>query len=246
MAKQVSLKATLRPGIGGRNAKKTRAASLIPAVVYSSHIQPTPIQLDEKEVTRIFKQATSESMLVDLALDENGKTSNRLAFIQETQRHPLTDRILHLDFHEIRADEKLHVRVPIIALGEPEGVRTGGGLLEQVLRELEVECLPKHLPDGIEVDVSALQIGGNIHVNQLSVPAEVTVLSHAELSVFTVLAPAKEEVVVPVAAEATEPELIKKKAEEGEAAAGDAKAADAKGGDAAKAGAKPAAKAEKK
>lgn len=258
MAKQVSLKASRRGGVGRQHARKTRAKAMIPAVVYGSHVQPTPIQVDAREVERIFKHATSENMLVELTLEDQGKTSNRLTFIQEIQHHPLSDQVLHLDFHEVRADEKLHARVLIVAMGEPEGVRTGGGVLEQVMRELEIECLPKDLPDRLEVDVSALQIGGNIHVEQIKVPPTITVLNQANLSVFTVLAPVKEEVVVAPTAEITEPEMIKqKKTEEGEdaapAAKGDAKAgakpAEAKAGDAkatAKPAAKPGAKAEKK
>ncbi len=260
MAKQVSLKAFPRNSLGRQQAKKTRAAAMIPAIIYGAHIKPTPIQVETREMERVFKHATSENMLVDLALEEKGKTTNRLAFIQEIQHHPTSDCILHLDFHEVRADEKLHARVTIIALGEPEGVRTGGGVLEQALRELEVECLPKDLPDRIEIDVSALQIGSNIHVKELKVPSNVTVLSHAEAPVFTVLAPIKEEVAA-APTELTEPELIKKKAEDAEgvpekaegkgaakapeAKGGESKEAKAKGGDA-KGGAKPAAKTDKK
>ncbi|MFZ4694057.1 MAG: 50S ribosomal protein L25 [Verrucomicrobiia bacterium] len=239
MAKQVSLKAFLRTGVGRPVAKRSRAEGMIPAIIYGAHIKPTPVQVPELEVTRIFKHATSESMLVQLTLEEKGSASERLAFIQEIQRHPLTDRVLHLDFHEVRADEKLHARVPIVPLGEAEGVRTGGGVLEQALRELEVECFPKDLPERIEVDVSALVIGANIHVNQLKVPADVLVLSHAGVSVFSVLAPVKEEVVAPTAAAVTEPEMIKEKKVEGEEGA-EAKT-DAKGGKPADAkGGKPA------
>src|ERR1041385_3115771 len=102
MAKQVSLKATARPGLGRTQAKKVRSASLIPGIVYGSHIKPMPIQLNQKDVEIVFKQATSDNMLVDLSVEENGKSSNRLAFLQEIQRNPVTDQILHLDFHEVR------------------------------------------------------------------------------------------------------------------------------------------------
>lgn len=260
MAKQVHLKATRREGVGRAPARRTRASAQIPAVVYGAHIQPTAIQVDEREVTRLFKHATSENMLVELSLDEGGKTSTRLAFIQEIQHHALTDRVLHLDFHEIRADEKLHARVLIVPLGEPEGVRTGGGVLEQVLRELEVECLPKDLPERIEVDVSFLVIGANIHVSQVKVPTGVSVISHSDVPVFTVLAPKEEVVAAPTAI--TEPEMIKEKKPEdgaaaeakpdakGAAAKPDSKAAagkpDAKAAGDAKAGAKPAGKSDKK
>ncbi len=269
MAKQVSLKASCRSGIGRLQAKKTRTDGLVPGVLYGAHIKPMSIQVDERELTRVFKHATSENMLVELSLDEGDKTSNRLAFIQEIQHHPIRDHVLHLDFHEVRADEKLHARVVVVALGEPEGVRTGGGILEQVLHELEVECLPRDLPDHIEVDVSALPIGGNIHVSQVKAPENVTILSRGDGSVFTVLAPTKEEEVV-ATTEVVEPEMIKqKKTEEGEepaekggkpdakgGAKGEAKGAETKGGEAkggkaeaksdAKAPAKPAGKGEKK
>jgi large subunit ribosomal protein L25 len=252
MAKQVSLKATVRSGIGRTETKKVRSASRIPAIVYGSHIEPMPIQFEQKDIENMFQHARSDNLLVDLTLDENGKSSNRLAFLQEIQRHPVTDQVLHLDFHEVRSDEKLHARVVVIAKGEAEGVRTGGGILAQVLRELEIECLPKDLPERIEVDVSALQIGANIHVSDIKPPNGVTILNRPELSVFSVAA-MKEEVVAPTAAPgAAEPELVKKKGEEGEAAAaGDAKPgaakADAKGGKPdAKADAKPAAKSDKK
>jgi large subunit ribosomal protein L25 len=267
MAKEVSLKASVRSGNGRSGSRKTRAAGMIPAIIYGAHTKPLSIQVSRTDVLRMFKHATSENMLVDLALDEKGKTNNRLAFIQEIQRHPIQDEILHMDFHEVRADEKLHARVQIVAIGEAEGVKTGGGTLEQVLHELEVECLPKDLPERVTIDVSALQIGGNIHAKELKLPPNVTALTHGDISVFTVLAPTVEEVAAPTEATAAEPEVIKqKKAEEGEEGAkegkpeakGEAKAAEGKGAakptDAkagakpadAKAGAKPAGKAEKK
>ncbi len=241
MAKQVSLKAVQRVGIGRGHARKVRAQRMIPGIVYGSHIQPIPIQVDAREVDRIFKHATSENMLVDLSLDEGSKVRNRLAFIQEIQHHPLSDQVLHLDFHEVRADEKLHARVPIVAIGEPEGVRTSSGILEQALRELEVECLPKDLPEFLEVDVSALQIGGSVHVHQVNIPQGVTVLSHTDVSVFSVLAPAKEEVVA-APTELTEPEVIKQKRPE-EVEEGGTKAEGKESKAEGKAGVKPTAKA---
>lgn len=244
MAKQVSLKASARVGIGRTQAKKVRAGSMIPGIVYGSHVKPTPIQLNQKDIETLFKHSTSDNMLIDLSLEENGKTTNRLAFLQEIQRNPVTDKVLHLDFHEIRADEKLHARVMVVPLGEAEGVRTGGGVLAQVLRELEIECLPKDLPERIEVDISALQIGGNIHVSDIKPPNGVTVLNRKELSVFSVTAPMKEEeVVAATPAAGAEPELVKKKGEEGEEAPADAKGAKP---DAKAAAGKPDAKADAK
>ncbi|MDD2707361.1 MAG: 50S ribosomal protein L25 [Verrucomicrobiae bacterium] len=236
MAKEVSLTATLRGGLGRQQARKTRCSGAIPGVIYGSHTKPLPIQVQRLDITKIFKNVTNENLMVSLSLNEGTQTSNRLAFIQDIQRHPIKDEILHIDFHEVRADEKLRVHVQVHPSGEAEGVRLGGGTLEQALHSVEVECLPKDLPEQFTVDVSALAIGGNIHVREIKAPAGVTITTNGDISVFSVLAPVKEEVVAaaPAAGEQTaEPEVInQKKPEEGEAAA----KADEKGGT--KAGAK--------
>ena len=108
---------------------------------------------------------------MDLQVDEGGKTNNRLALIQEVQHHPYEDTILHIDFHEVLATEKLRTSVPVRPVGEPAGVKNGGGVLEYVMRELHVECLPQDLPDVIEVNVEKLEIGQSIHVGDITPPA---------------------------------------------------------------------------
>ena len=238
MAKAIQLKAQPRTGAGTVESKKARKAGLVPAVIYGRHLgNPQNLQLNARELKAALGKTTGEHVLVDLEITGGNKT---LALIQDVQHHALTRSIMHVDFHALRADEKMHTTVPVICFGESSGVKNSGGVLEQLLRSIEVECLPKDLPESIVIDVAKLEIGDAVHIKDLPLPAGVTALGHADISVVHVAAPAVEEVVAPTAeaAAATEPEVIKeKKPEAGEAAAAGA------GDKAAKA---PAAKAEKK
>jgi len=143
----------------------------------------------------------------------------------DVQHHPLEDYIIHIDLHEIDQNEILHAEVPVTAVGEPVGVKSGGGLLETMLRTIRVACLPRDLPELITVDVSHLEIGHSVHVRELKLPPNVTAANPPELPVYSVFAP-KEEVVETPVTEVVQPEVIKEKKVEGEAAP----AADAKGG----------------
>jgi large subunit ribosomal protein L25 len=252
MAKQVPLKAKARTETGKGAVKRLRAHDLIPGIVYGAHTQPLNIAVALKDFEKAVHHATSENVLVDLQVE--GAGGNRLALIQEVQHHPVTDEILHVDFHEVSATEQLRTAVPVRAIGEPAGVKTGGGVLEFVMRELRVECLPKDLPEIIEINVEKLEIGQSIHVGEITPPAGVTLLDDKGQAVFIVAAPTAEEEPTAAAAEGapTEPELIGAKKEEGEEGAeaappgkGEAKPAAGKA-EAGKTEAKPAGKAEAK
>jgi len=163
-------------------------------------------------------------------VDEGGKTNNRLALIQEVQHHPYEDTILHIDFHEVLATEKLRTSVPVRPVGEPSGVKNGGGVLEYVMRELRVECLPEDLPEMLEVNVEKMEISQSIHVGDITPPTGVTLLDDKGQTVFLVAAPITEEELAAMteaaAAPSAEPEVITAKKEEGEegaAAEGEAK-----------------------
>jgi large subunit ribosomal protein L25 len=243
MAKTVSLQVSQRSGIGRAAVKAVRKAGRVPGVLYGkakdSTVRSRPIEIDSKKLNEVLHSSTSENVLVDVELtDASGaKVDQHLALLLDVQHHPLKDYIVHIDLHEIAQDEILHAEVPVTSVGEPAGVKNGGGLLETMLRTIRVACLPRNLPELITVDVSHLEIGKSVHVSELKLPEGVTASNPPELPVFSVFAP-KEEVVETPATEVTQPEVIKeKKPAEGEAAP----AADAKGG--AKA---PAAKAEAK
>jgi large subunit ribosomal protein L25 len=181
---------------------------------------------------------------VDLTVEQDAR-GKRLALVQEIQHHPLIGQVLHIDFHEIKEDEKVSVSVPVEAIGEAVGVKTGGGTLEHVLHKLKVRCLPKDLPEVINVDVSALDIGRAVHIGEIPAIAGVEILGDKGAPVFAVAAPVTEEqeAAAAAAAPAGEVEMIKEKKEEGAEGAAPAKAA-AKPGD--KAAAPAAGKDEKK
>jgi len=180
------------------------------------------LELNGREIAEALHGSSSESVLVDLMVEaEGGATTKKMALIREVQHDPLRDTIEHVDFHQVEENKKLRVEVPVHEIGEAVGVRTGGGILDHALRALRVECLPKDLPERIDVDVSALEVGQSIHVGEVKLPAGVAVLNAKELPVFMVLLPTVEEEVKPGAEGApTEPEVIREKKDvEGEAAA---------------------------
>jgi large subunit ribosomal protein L25 len=232
MAKQVKLSAQTRPHAGRIAVKKLTAAGSVPAVIYGGKEQPQSLQLSRREIQTLLNHAVGENILVDLEISDAGTTTNRLALIQEVQHNPLGGAVLHVDFHAVSQNETLEANIPIEALGEAIGVRSFGGILSQNLRTLEIECLPKDLPDMITVDVSNLNIGDSIHVKHLILPAGVKALPDPELTVFLVAAPTVEEEKPAAEAAPTSPEVIKEKKPEGAAAAGDdKKAGDKKAGD---------------
>jgi len=241
MAKTVSLQVAQRAGIGRTALKAVRNAGRVPGILYGrakdKTIRSRPIDIDSKKLQSVLHSSTSENVLVDVELTDPAgkKVDQHLALLVDVQHHPLEDYIIHIDLHEIDQDEILHAEVPVVSVGEPVGVKTGGGLLETMLRTIRVACLPRDLPESIEVDVTELTIGHSVHVRELKLPNGVTATNPPELPVYSVFAP-KEEAAPTPGAEVAQPEVIKEKKVEGEAAA----APDAKGGKAdAKAPAKP-------
>ncbi len=220
MAQKVQLKAKSRAEIGKGAVKRMRDQGAVPGVIYGSHMKPINITVAVEELEKALHSTTSENVLVDLSLEEDGKTNNRLTLIQEVQHHPFEDTILHIDFHEVLATEKLRTSVPVRPIGEPAGVKTGGGVFEFVMRELHVECLPQDLPDLIEVNVEKMEIGSSIHVGEITPPTGVVLLDDKGQTVFLVAAPITEEELAAMteaaAAPSAEPEVLTAKKEEGE------------------------------
>jgi len=221
VSKRLGIKAKVRSEIGGRRPRRIRASGRVPAILYGSGTAQA-LELNGREIAEALHGSSSESVLVDLTVEaESGATTKKMALIREVQHDPLRDTIEHVDFHQVEENKKLRVEVPVHEIGEAVGVRTGGGILDHALRTLRVECLPKDLPERIDVDVSALEVGQAIHVGEVKLPSGVTVLNAKELPVFMVLLPTVEEEVKPAAEGApTEPEVIREKKDvEGEAAA---------------------------
>ena len=217
MAKQVKLKAEPRTNVGRSGVSKLRARGIIPAVIYGGKVKPQALQVAARDINAMMSHASGENVLVDLEIA--GEKSNLAALVQEVQHSPVGGEIVHVDFHAISMDETIQAEVPLEPTGTPVGVKTFGGLLEQSLRALAIECLPRDLPDRITVDVSQLNIGDSIHVRDIQMPSGVTAKVPADLTAFSVLAPVvEEEPVEAEAAAAAGPEVITEKKEEGEAA----------------------------
>ena len=218
MAKQVKLKAEPRTDVGRSAVRKLKARGIIPAIIYGGKDKPQPLQVAARDINVMMSHASGENVLVELEVA--GEKSSRTALVQEVQHSPVGGDIRHVDFHAISMDETIQAEVPLEPIGTANGVKNFGGLLEQSLRALTIECLPRDLPDRITVDVSALNIGDSIHVRDIQLPSGVTAKVQPDLTAFSVLAPVVEEEPVVAAAEAAAgPEVITEKKEEGEAAA---------------------------
>ena len=225
--------------------KKLRATGRVPAVVYGGKSTPQNLEIDFEEFDDLIHHSASENVLVDLAV---GTGAKRLALIQEVQHHPLSGKVLHVDLHEVAADEKVTIMVPVESTGEASGVKNGGGVLEHVLFKIKVRALPKDLPEVITVDVSAMEIGQSIHIGDLKAAEGVEIIGDKHISVLAIAAPLTE--AQAAAAEAAtagpgEVEMTKEKKVEGAEGAAPAKAGE-KGAAAPKAGDKAAPKAEEK
>jgi large subunit ribosomal protein L25 len=250
--KSVALTAFQRTTGRRAGAKKLRASGRVPAVIYGRHNPPQSLEIKIKDIQNVINSAHSEIVLLDLVVDGDPKPK-RLALMQEVQHHVLSHKLLHVDLHEVAEDEKVTVMVPVEAVGEAVGVKTGGGTLEHVLFKLKVRALPKDLPEALIVDVSALEIGKSIHIGEVKAPSGVEILGDKKVPVLSVAAPVTEAQEAATLESATTPggevEMLKEKKEdgtEGDAKPGAAKAP-AKGAEkaAAKPGDKAAAPAEK-
>jgi large subunit ribosomal protein L25 len=217
MAKQVKLRAEPRTSVGRSAVRKLKARGIIPAVIYGGKDKPQPLQVTARDINTLMSHASGENVLVELEIA--GEKSSRTALVQEVQHSPVSGDIRHVDFHAISMDETIQAEIPLEPVGVANGVKNFGGLLEQSLRALTIECLPRDLPDRITVDISALNIGDSIHVRDIRFPSGVTAKVQPDLTAFSVLAPVIEEepVVAEAEAAAAGPEVITEKKEEGEA-----------------------------
>src|SRR6266566_7982877 len=191
MAKQVKLKAEPRTNVGRSAVRKLKARGVIPAIIYGGKDKPLPLQVAGRDINAMMSHASGENVLVELEIA--GEKSSRTALVQEVQHTPVGGDIRHVDFHAISMDDTIQAEVPLEPVGIANGVKNFGGLLEQSLRVLTLECLPRDLPDRITVDISRLNIGDSIHVRDIQLPSGVTAKVPADLTAFSVLAPVVEE-----------------------------------------------------
>jgi large subunit ribosomal protein L25 len=220
MSNQVKLSARPRSETGRNAVGKVRARGAIPAVIYGAKDAATNLEVEKRDIENLLARAVSENILVQLEIKDGEKTTSRLSLIQEVQHHPVRGEIIHVDFHAVSMNEEIDAEVVLEPVGEPVGVKTFGGLLQQSMRLLPIRCLPQDLPEIIVVDVSALNIGESLHVRDIKLPQGVTAVPDEDLTVFLVSEPTVAEEPAIEAEEAAAPEVIKeKKAEEPEATA---------------------------
>ena len=211
MATNATLTATPRAETGKGVARKLRAAGDVPAVIYGHNRAPQSLTINARDLDRLLARISAANTVVELSLD--GGTARTL--IREIQRHPFKRQVLHVDFQELVAGEKVTVKVPLVLVGTADGVRNGGGVLDQVLYSLEIESDPSSIPNHIDVDVSAVGVGESIHVRDLTLPQGITVLDDADASVLSVQitrAAVEDAATAPAPADTSgEPEVIRAK-----------------------------------
>jgi large subunit ribosomal protein L25 len=220
------LPAKPRDTAGKGSARRLRAEGLIPAVVYGRHLQtPEQIAVDPLAVKKAI--ATPHRLNTLLALRVDG-TAERLVLLKDYQQDPVTREMLHADFIDVRENEQVKVKVPLVLVGKPVGV-TEGGILSQSRRQLEVYALPTAIPEKIEADVTHLKIAQSLHINDVKLPAGVRVKAGVNYTLAVVAVPEKEEVVAPVVAAAVPGAPAAAGAPAAVPAAPDAKAPEGKG-----------------
>ncbi len=208
-----SLSASPRSTVGKGAARKLRTAGEIPAIIYGHGRQPQSLALNTYNLERLLEKVSYRTTVIEL--DVGGTVAKTL--IREIQRHPVLKKILHVDFQELVAGEKVTVSVPLVFVGTAEGVRLGGGIIDQVMHELEITVDPSNIPNHLDVDITALTIGHSLHVRDIKVPEGVEVLDDESATVCVCSIPKAVEEPTPADAAATaeagaaaEPELIRK------------------------------------
>jgi large subunit ribosomal protein L25 len=214
---RVRIAAERRETHGKGVARSLRREGMVPAVLYREG-KAQSIKLSRKELAKLINSAAGEQVMVDLQFTDGEK---KLALLKDVQVDPIRGELLHTDFFEVSLTEKVRVSLHVTTVGEPIGVKRDAGILQHTLREVEVECLPDKIPGKVEIDISGLEVGQSVHVSDLTFEEGIKVLTDQGDVIVNVTAPVVEAAPVEaeaVAAEAAEPEVVKKgkKEEEGE------------------------------
>jgi large subunit ribosomal protein L25 len=216
---QVVIEAERRTPGGKNSNRRARKAGRMPAVIYGRGKEPIPVSVDPETVRDILHSDSGQNTIFQVNVEGREQAN---VMVKDYQLDPVRGDLIHADLLEIAMDQELELSVDVEIVGESEGVKVGGGLMDIVTRSIDIECLPADIPESIRVDVSALKINDYIRVKNLPPTPKVKILTDPEVVIVTIVPPLKEEVPVEAPAEAAEPEVIKKGkvAEEGEAEAG--------------------------
>jgi large subunit ribosomal protein L25 len=209
----VTLNARSRATFGKNAARKLRSSGHVPAVIYGHGDETRPLEIAINELERLLSHISMGNTLIDLRVEGARPTS---ALIREVQYHAVKPMILHVDFLQVHAGEKVHLQVPVRLHGTAVGVRDEQGVLQEVLHELDVECLPRDIPEGIDIDVENLGLGDSVHVRDVEI-ANVKILNDPDLTIVSVTTPTV--AALPEDAGDTadaQPELVKDRRKEGD------------------------------
>lgn len=209
------LRAEIREGTGKGMARKLRVKGLLPAIFYGPRSKAIPLVIDAKEFAKTLQTEAGENVLIDLDILKDNQSARKVVMVKDLQVDPLKRITLHADFYEVAMDEMVTIEVPIHLVGKPEGTKVGG-ILEQVRRVIQIQCLPADIPKSIDVEVSSLKIGDSVHVQDINVE-KAKILADTNFTIATVVPPVVEEKVVEeVVAEVPEGAEVKEKEEEEE------------------------------
>lgn len=200
---RISLQARRRDGLGKGQARKLRRTGQVPGVVYGRRREPLPVVVEAKSLRNVLHTQAGMNVLIDLSI-ANGDRAAETVMVKDVQRDIFLRDIIHVDFHTISLTETLEAHVRLSFVGQAPGVAEGG-VFEVHLREVVIECLPTQIPEHVEVDINGLAVGDSIHVRDLKVPPEVTIVTPVEEVVATVVMPKAVEEVAPAAAPAEVP-----------------------------------------
>jgi len=212
------IKAEKREVFGKNASRRLRREGMIPAVLYGGHDINVPLTLRKKDIFMILKTETGENTVFQLSFN----SERRDVMIKELQRNPVTDEVLHADFVQIAMDEVIRVSVPVVIVGEAVGVKAEGGFVDFITREVEIECLPKDIPESIKIDISDLHLRQSLTVEDITLPKEAKLMSPPDTMLVLIEVPLKEEEIEveekeeEVIAEEEEPQVIKKEKPEEE------------------------------
>ncbi len=189
---QIELNATVRKTTGNSPARELRRGGHIPAVLYGPQTESVLLTVNIKEFEQILKKGNIGSIILNLVI-QNGKKITKPAMIKELQSHPVSGDFLHIDFYEIDMQRKINVMIPVVTKGISKGVELGG-LLQIIRREIEVLCMPGDIPEAIELDITDLDVGDSVHVEEIPLGDNVEISSDVNYTVLTIVSPKVEEV----------------------------------------------------
>jgi large subunit ribosomal protein L25 len=207
---QIQVEAFIRNQSGKGPARTLRRAGHIPAIFYGPETQPISLYVRQKDLEKIFKKHSGENLFFQVQLKGEHQEESRTAMLKELQKDPVSRAYLHVDFYEVSLTKELEVEVGLRIVGKPKGVEKGG-MLQEARRDLQIRCLPRNIPEYIEVDVSGLEIGDSIHVRDLKLGEELQILNDPQATIVTVVPPIEEKAAEETTAGAPEVEVVSKK-----------------------------------